>query len=57
MNQDRDDRCLEDFRDRYRTLMNRVQIPDELHQKLMRRLLAEQAANTFPGEGHETDQK
>lgn len=57
MNQDRDDRCLEDFRDRYRPLMNRVQIPDELHQKLMRRLLAEQASNTFPGEGHETDQK
>ncbi|MBM6725087.1 hypothetical protein [Pseudoflavonifractor phocaeensis] len=57
MNQNKDDRCLEDFQDRYRALMDRVQASDDLHQTLMRRLLALQAANAFPGKGCKTVQK
>ena len=57
MERNKNDGCLEDFLGRYRALMDRVQVPDELHQKLMRRLLSEQPAKTVPGEGRETDRK
>ena len=57
MERNKNDGCLEDFLGRYRAPMDRGQVPDELHQNLMRRRLAEQPSNTFPGEGRETDRK
>ena len=46
MERNKNDGCLEDFLGRYRALMDRVQVPDELHQKLMRRKGAKQTGNS-----------